>query len=646
MALTGSGKGIQIIVGADYNDKQLRAAQRDLDRLKQRSAAAQGPLQKLGGTIRSNLGPALAMAAAAAGAMAVKMGVDGVKAAIADQKTVEVLAQTLENLGEAHKQAGVEDFIAALESATGVADESLRPALGKLAIATGDVDEAQRRLEQAMDISIGTGQSLDGIVMALSRSLATGTKGSLSRYGIIIDDNTLKTEGFGAALDEAAGQFAGLADREAKTLEGRLRILTTEFDNLKEAFGYGFLNGLGETGQGMDDLAGSMRDLEPAMEDLGETVGDTFRMFIDAVKWITDARTTIGDFIDELGEFGHIIESAFGNSVDPISGMTKHVKILAGALTGNVDSVNAALNGAEESTGKYWSKLTKATGATQEIITPTQELIDELEAEADATEKAAAEFDKLADAISRTNAVTAYQSAIDDLRKTLKDTKNETSIFNSKGRESVEAYVDLADNAGKYIESLDSTAQKVSTAQDVLGTLKDALANTKMDPATRAALIEPFQALIDDLEENNIEVGTLQEQLDNLKSKTITTTVKFDFPDGRPPGGWPREWYGAKGGMVPQFFAGGGAARGPDTVPAMLAPGEFVMRRSAVKQFGADVFSQLNRGINPLAGMTPSAATGRAGLSIGSITVQSAPGEAAAESLPRALRRMSFLAGV
>ena len=34
MAVGGSGKGIQIVVGTDYNGKDLARAQRDLDRLK------------------------------------------------------------------------------------------------------------------------------------------------------------------------------------------------------------------------------------------------------------------------------------------------------------------------------------------------------------------------------------------------------------------------------------------------------------------------------------------------------------------------------------------------------------------------------------------------------------------------------------
>ena len=61
-----AGKGIQIVVGTDYNDRDLKRAQRDLDRLKGQAAKTAGPMAKLGNTIRSNVGPAMAMAAASA----------------------------------------------------------------------------------------------------------------------------------------------------------------------------------------------------------------------------------------------------------------------------------------------------------------------------------------------------------------------------------------------------------------------------------------------------------------------------------------------------------------------------------------------------------------------------------------------------
>ena len=637
MAVSGSGKGIQIVVGTDYKDRDLKRAQRDLDKLKAQAAKSAGPMARLGNTIRANLGPALAMAGAAAAAFAVKLGVDGVKAAIADQKTVEVLAQTLQNLGEAHRQAGVEQFVAALESATGVADEELRPALGQLVIATGDVDEAQRRLQQAMDISIGTGQNLTTVVRAFQRALATGTAGSLSRYGIIIDQNIVKTQGFEAALDQAAGKFRGMADREAKTLEGRLRILGVEFDNLKEAFGYGFLNSLGESGDGMGDMADAIRELKPAFEALGEQIGG-------AIKSLGE----LSGYLQKTGEDLNIPRSEGAkNFLEYFLGVPGLLKSAVSGMeifSKATETQQDVLDRVAEAHVNYRDAVVRSSGAVQTAIPLTEEQAQALEEEAAAAEKAAEEFDKLSDAIKRTNAVTSYQSAIDDLRKTLKETKDETSVFNDKGRESVAAYTALAERAGVYIDGLTSQSQQARTAAETLSILENQLGDTIMDPATQAALLGPFQALIDDLYEAGLDVTTLQTKLDKIKSKTITVTVNTETR-GRPPGVSNAEWYGeAAGGR-----AGGirsGSAKGMDTIPTMLSPGEFVIRRAAVNKFGADLFSQLNRGINPLAGMSPTGAGRGGGFQIGTINVMSAPGERAETSLPRALRRASFLAGV
>jgi hypothetical protein len=48
--------------------------------------------------------------------------------------------------------------------------------------------------------------------------------------------------------------------------------------------------------------------------------------------------------------------------------------------------------------------------------------------------------------------------------------------------------------------------------------------------------------------------------------------------------------------MVPQYFGNGGQPRGTDTVPAMLTPGEFVMRKSAVSKYGIGTMKAINNG--------------------------------------------------
>jgi TP901 family phage tail tape measure protein len=50
------------------------------------------------------------------------------------------------------------------------------------------------------------------------------------------------------------------------------------------------------------------------------------------------------------------------------------------------------------------------------------------------------------------------------------------------------------------------------------------------------------------------------------------------------------------GGIVPKYFAAGGYARGADTVPAMLTPGEFIMSKYAVNQHGVENLRAMNNG--------------------------------------------------
>lgn len=52
----------------------------------------------------------------------------------------------------------------------------------------------------------------------------------------------------------------------------------------------------------------------------------------------------------------------------------------------------------------------------------------------------------------------------------------------------------------------------------------------------------------------------------------------------------------SNGGLIPKYFASGGLALGTDTVPAMLTPGEFVMRKYAVDNFGIEKLKAINSG--------------------------------------------------
>ena len=99
------------------------------------------------------------------------------------------------------------------------------------------------------------------------------------------------------------------------------------------------------------------------------------------------------------------------------------------------------------------------------------------------------------------------------------------------------------------------------------------------------------------------KLAALQSQYD-LDLARMQAIVRFDggqkgaaalqsfeakYPNGRP-------IKLAMGGIVPKMFALGGFAKGTDTVPAMLTPGEFVMSKYAVDAHGVNTMKAINNG--------------------------------------------------
>jgi hypothetical protein len=60
-------------------------------------------------------------------------------------------------------------------------------------------------------------------------------------------------------------------------------------------------------------------------------------------------------------------------------------------------------------------------------------------------------------------------------------------------------------------------------------------------------------------------------------------------------GGMIKPLYRPMGGIIP-YFLNGGFAKGTDTVPAMLTPGEFIMSKYAVQSHGIDTMKAINSG--------------------------------------------------
>jgi hypothetical protein len=214
-----------------YSDKGSKAAVKDVNKLgksfdqfARRSAKAFG------------------VAAAASAAFAVKIGTDAVQAAIADQKSQALLATSLRNTTGATDGAiaGTEAYITSMQKQFSVVDDDLRPAMARLAAATGSVSAAQSLLDTALNVSASSGADL----LTTTNAIVAGTRGQFRALAKLVpglDSATLATKDYGKILEKVNTITAGAAATRAGTLEYRLMGLKIAFGEILETLGYALL---------------------------------------------------------------------------------------------------------------------------------------------------------------------------------------------------------------------------------------------------------------------------------------------------------------------------------------------------------------------------------------------------------------------
>lgn len=354
---------LSILGDVDNLNKSLKTASKDVETFGDKM-----------GKVGKMVGAAFAAAAAAAGAYAIKIGVEGVKAAIEDEKAQTQLAVALENATGATKAqiAATEQSILQMSLATGVADDELRPALGRLVRSTSDTEKAQQLLATALDISAATGKPLESVANALGKAY-DGNTASLGKLGIGLSAAELKTMNFTQVQGKLSDLFGGAAARNADTYAGRIARMQIAFDEAKETIGFallpileklmGFINNnalpIINAFSGAFSLNGN--GLGGVITTLGNIIVNTFTPIVNGmIKAFGYVRDAIGDNLDTFKEFGSLIATYVapvigtvlggalqvagkiaGGVIDVIAGV---VKILNGLISGAVAGINALIS--------------------------------------------------------------------------------------------------------------------------------------------------------------------------------------------------------------------------------------------------------------------------------------------------------------
>lgn len=229
--MAGPGN-ILIKVGADAGQ-----AVRELSTVDKALGDTMTHSEKMGAGLKK---AALPAAAALAGIAVVAVG--AAKAAMEDAAAQEHLAGVLQRTtGATDAQvAATEDWISKLALATGTADDELRPALEKIAVATGDVSKAQDLMGAALDIAAASGKDVETVSAAIAKGY-TGQTAALSKLVPGLSEASKKSKDFDTIMGELATKTGGAAAESATTAAGQYKIFQVQMSELTETLGAALL---------------------------------------------------------------------------------------------------------------------------------------------------------------------------------------------------------------------------------------------------------------------------------------------------------------------------------------------------------------------------------------------------------------------
>jgi phage-related protein len=195
-----------------------------------------------------------------------------------------------------------------------------------LVIATGSVQKAMQLQTLALDVSAGSGKSLEAVTQALAKA-QEGNTTSLGRLGVGLTAAQLKTMSMDDVTKSLAKTFAGAADTAANTFEGKINRLNLAFEDVRDSVG-GFV----------------LDAITPMVENIVTKVMPALATFADGLgKSLGPAFNSIGKVIRD--DVLPIIKAWYGFIVDVIiPGITAIVRPVFQGLVSAFNSIKNAVS--------------------------------------------------------------------------------------------------------------------------------------------------------------------------------------------------------------------------------------------------------------------------------------------------------------
>lgn len=212
-----------------------------------------------------------------------------VKAFSEDEAAATRLSNAIDNLGLSYSKTRAADFIADLEKTAGVADDVLRPAFQALLTTTGSLTKSQELLNNAIQISRGTGRDLSIVAQDLANGYVGITKG-LKKYNLGLTQSELKTKSFSEVLGLLLTRSAGAAEAYLETTAYKMNVLSVAAGNASEKIGAGLVDAFAKAAGGTSaaDAAKAFDTIADAINGISSAIGGTIGFFTKFIKKVDE----------------------------------------------------------------------------------------------------------------------------------------------------------------------------------------------------------------------------------------------------------------------------------------------------------------------------------------------------------------------
>jgi len=305
----------EVVIAGSYKNlaKSTRGAKGELNSFEKAT-------KKMSGAVKG----ALAGIALGGFALVTDAIIDMTKAASDDAKSMALLNKQMESSFNAttEDQKAMEDYLQTVSNMSGILDDDLRPAMGKIVRASKNSTQAMKSFDVVMDIAADRGIDVNTAANAYSKYLA-GNKTAL--YRMI---PALKTAGDEAGFfRDKLGQMAEVAGANNPFAK-----INAVVENFKEKLGASFLPIANDVAEW---LAGP--ESQKAMDDIARQVKEAFAFLTSP-----EGRKQVKQFIDDFLVLIREAAALAGLVADLIGGDKKKSQALTAAL--NTREGSAAFN--------------------------------------------------------------------------------------------------------------------------------------------------------------------------------------------------------------------------------------------------------------------------------------------------------------